>query len=91
MTKFIHIIDRKTAQLLGMRTYFTGVPCKRRQVSERAVSNARCLSLLCESLSLFKSYEYKKANLGRVNENRRKSEKAARTAPHNPTFTEKPN
>lgn len=38
----IHIISRKIAKELGMKTYFTGIPCPNGHFSERFVSNFGC-------------------------------------------------
>lgn len=40
-------IDRKTARDLGLKYYFTGVPCKNGGVGYRAVSNSDCLCTIC--------------------------------------------
>jgi hypothetical protein len=40
------IITRKEAKALGLKHYFSGVPCKRGHVRERCVSNRQCVE--CE-------------------------------------------
>lgn len=39
----VHIISRERAKSLGMKTYFTGVPCRHGHISERYVSICKCV------------------------------------------------
>lgn len=47
----MEIIDRKTARDLGLKHYFTGVPCKNGGVGERAVRNGGCVCDRCKALA----------------------------------------
>jgi hypothetical protein len=40
-------ISRATAKRMGLKTYFTGQPCKRGGVAERKVSSRNCLCPAC--------------------------------------------
>src|SRR5690554_6952460 len=55
MEKCIHIIPRDDARHLGMQNFFTGTPCKHGHVSERRVSNNRCIQ--CEKTYAKAYYE----------------------------------
>lgn len=42
------IVSRKDAKALGLKRYFTGVPCPRGHVSDRYVANSACAGCLSE-------------------------------------------
>lgn len=48
------IIGRKEASTLGLKQYFTGIPCKRGHVSHRFVVNGNCLD--CQNSKLKEWY-----------------------------------
>ena len=58
--KFLHIIDKETAKILGMVTYFTGQPCKRGHVSERYTKSQHCLACLDLTSSRWKEENYER-------------------------------
>lgn len=55
---YLHIIPRAVAKSLGMKRFFTGLPCKRGHYSERLTSSPACIA--CQS-----GYgrDYQKANM----------------------------
>jgi len=61
------MIARDEAKALGLTRYFTGVPCKYGHISQRLVSNQRCVD--CANLA---SSEWKKAHLAACTEQKRK-------------------
>ena len=48
------MISRKDALEAGLKKYFTGIPCTKGHIAERAVGNWTCLS--CKNDSVYKSY-----------------------------------
>ena len=40
------IIDRATAKSIGLKKYFTGIPCPHGHISERRTGNGNCIA--CE-------------------------------------------
>lgn len=51
-TKEDKIITRKEAKDLNLKTYFTGIPCKRGHISQRAVGSGKCRE--CSRLEIIK-------------------------------------
>lgn len=66
---YIHIIPKKEAKKLGMIRYFTGKSCKYGHISERFVSNNRCIE--CSNNSNM-SPERKSYRSNRYKENRKR-------------------
>jgi hypothetical protein len=62
-----NIISHDEAKALGLKHYFTGVPCKHGHIAERSVRTGRCLE--CGRARVAK---WKAANPERVREKRRK-------------------
>jgi hypothetical protein len=62
-----NIISRDEAKALGLKHFFTGVPCKRGHIAERSVHSGRCLE--CDRA---RSAKWKAANPERVREMKRK-------------------
>ncbi len=50
----IHLITRNDAIKNGLKKYFTGVPCTKGHLAERAVGNWTCCD--CKNASVYKSY-----------------------------------
>jgi uncharacterized protein YqeY len=73
----MEIIQKNDAIKQGLKHYFTGEPCKRGHVSERFVSDRRCMKCSCEDvkrrhLANYEKYreygrEYQKNNRGKMN------------------------
>jgi hypothetical protein len=62
-----NIISRDEAKALGLKHYFTGVPCKHGHIGERSVRSGRCLEC-----GRARSAKWKATNPERVREMRRK-------------------
>jgi hypothetical protein len=60
-------VSRDEAKALGLKRYFTGVPCKRGHIAERSVRSGRCLEC-----SRARTARWAAANPERVREKRRK-------------------
>lgn len=54
-SKSIEIISRKEAKNRGLKRYFTGIPCKNNHISERRVSDWKCVT--CSNESKKRSYD----------------------------------
>ena len=66
------ILSREQAKELGLKTYFTGKPCKHGHVSNRTVSEGKCQE--CERLRSSNRYknnaEYRTKNIEKIKEYR---------------------
>lgn len=61
MVKNVHLISRQQARALGIKRFFTGLPCKNGHISERVVSSTCCLSCDAEKSSKYRSKNPDKA------------------------------
>lgn len=50
---YLHIISKKQAKNLGMKSFFTGILCKNKHLCERFVSNGRCVLCVKDSYNKF--------------------------------------
>jgi len=52
--KQVHVISRNQARSIGMKRFFTGVPCRHGHISERVVSSSSCLSCDAEKSARYR-------------------------------------
>lgn len=57
--KFLHIISRNKAKEIGIKSYFTGHPCKRGHYSLRRVSNQGCVDCDLDRMREYNKTYYK--------------------------------
>lgn len=74
------LIDRAMAKALGLKTYFTGVPCARGGVGERRVCSRACLCLACREAAAERDRQYHEQNCEAVTERKRQYYEANREA-----------
>jgi hypothetical protein len=80
------IVSRKDAIATGLKTYFTGKPCKRGHIAKRFTANFTCSTCFVESLP---KYEDKRKAWFAANAERRKAEAKVYREANKPRILEK--